>query len=419
MATITRRQFAQLAGAGAATLSLGGLLAACTNGDAGKGDAKPEEGVSAGTDTSKQVIVSMTPGSEPAAGFDPLVSWGCGEHVHEPLIQSTLIATTTEAGLPERPGHVLRGVGRRPDVDVRHPRRREVHRRPAAHGARRGLHPQRHPERRGVRVRPVHDEGGRGHGRHDGGNQPPQAVQRASVHACRHRHRARARLRRLLRRPSHRLGPLPAGAMGQGPAGHPQGEPGLLRRCAEDGARRGGVHGGGRLARGGAVWPGGRGLHGRDVRGQPADGLRPAQLQVGGLARHLAAVRACRRHEEGRRRRIRRRQRCDLRSGRAPGHQLRRGPREDDRQRAERLRHGGLQRGRRHAVVLGRHEVHDRRGKGEEAARRRRLGGRRGRHPREGRHARCAGPVLLRRRLRAPGHRRRVRQPDEGSSASR
>ena len=207
------------------------------------------------------------------------------------------------AGLPERPGHVLRGVGRRPDVDVRHPRRREVHRRPAAHGARRGLHPQRHPERRGVRVRPVHDEGGRGHGRHDGGNQPRQAVQRASVHACRHRHRARARLRRLLRRPSHRLGPLHAGAMGQRPAGHPQGEPGLLRRCAEDGARRGGVHGGGRLARGGAVRPGGRGLHGRDVRGQPADGLRPAQLQVGGLARHLAAVRARRRHEEGRRRR--------------------------------------------------------------------------------------------------------------------
>ena len=35
----------------------------------------------------------MTTGSEPAAGFDPLVSWGCGEHVHEPLIQSTLITT--------------------------------------------------------------------------------------------------------------------------------------------------------------------------------------------------------------------------------------------------------------------------------------------------------------------------------------
>lgn len=39
----------------------------------------------------------MNTESEPAAGFDPLVSWGCGEHVHEPLIQSTLI--TTDAGL--------------------------------------------------------------------------------------------------------------------------------------------------------------------------------------------------------------------------------------------------------------------------------------------------------------------------------
>jgi len=37
----------------------------------------------------------MDPSSEPAAGFDPLVAWGCGEHVHEPLIQSTLINTTT------------------------------------------------------------------------------------------------------------------------------------------------------------------------------------------------------------------------------------------------------------------------------------------------------------------------------------
>ncbi len=44
-----------------------------------------------------------------------------------------------------------------------------------------------------------------------------------------------------------------------------------------------------------------------------------------------------------------------------------------------------------------------------------RLGARRGRHPREGRRARLAGPVLLGRRLRAPGHRRRVRQPDEGA----
>lgn len=94
MATLTRRDFAKLTGATAATLSLGGLLASCTSGEA----AKPAEGTTtaAGEETPSQVIVSMTTGSEPAAGFDPLVSWGCGEHVHEPLIQSTLITTTTE-----------------------------------------------------------------------------------------------------------------------------------------------------------------------------------------------------------------------------------------------------------------------------------------------------------------------------------
>jgi len=42
---------------------------------------------------STQVVIAMNPTSEPAAGFDPLVAWGCGEHVHEPLIQSTLITT--------------------------------------------------------------------------------------------------------------------------------------------------------------------------------------------------------------------------------------------------------------------------------------------------------------------------------------
>ncbi len=34
--------------------------------------------------------------SEPAAGFDPLFSWGCARHVHEPLIQSTLITTDAD-----------------------------------------------------------------------------------------------------------------------------------------------------------------------------------------------------------------------------------------------------------------------------------------------------------------------------------
>lgn len=66
-------------------------MCGCENGDS--------DGVGAiGADESwpSQVVVSMTPGSEPPAGFDPLVSWGCGEHVHEPLIQSTLIVTDAD-----------------------------------------------------------------------------------------------------------------------------------------------------------------------------------------------------------------------------------------------------------------------------------------------------------------------------------
>jgi len=42
------------------------------------------------------VIVVMGPTSEPEAGFDPAYGWGAGEHVHEPLIQSTLTVTTTD-----------------------------------------------------------------------------------------------------------------------------------------------------------------------------------------------------------------------------------------------------------------------------------------------------------------------------------
>lgn len=42
------------------------------------------------------VIVAMGPTSEPEAGFDPAYGWGAGEHVHEPLIQSTLTVTTAD-----------------------------------------------------------------------------------------------------------------------------------------------------------------------------------------------------------------------------------------------------------------------------------------------------------------------------------
>ena len=96
MGTMTRRQFAKMAGAGAAALSVGGLLAGCASGGESAPAADKGDGAQTTPTTPNQVIVSMTPGSEPAAGFDPFVSWGCGEHVHEPLIQSTLITTDTD-----------------------------------------------------------------------------------------------------------------------------------------------------------------------------------------------------------------------------------------------------------------------------------------------------------------------------------
>lgn len=82
---ITRRSFAA-AGFG----TLGAVLAAGLQGCAAQEDAYQGSASAGG---SSQVIVAMNTGSEPAAGFDPLVAWGCGEHVHEPLIQSTLITT--------------------------------------------------------------------------------------------------------------------------------------------------------------------------------------------------------------------------------------------------------------------------------------------------------------------------------------
>ena len=46
-----------------------------------------------------EVIVVMGPSSEPAAGFDPVYGWGAGEHVHEPLIQSTLTITNPDLSI--------------------------------------------------------------------------------------------------------------------------------------------------------------------------------------------------------------------------------------------------------------------------------------------------------------------------------
>ena len=65
------------------------LLAGCGGNAAGSSPSGPAQG----TDT---VVVAMDPNSEPAAGFDPAFGWGAGEHVHEPLIQSTLTVTNAD-----------------------------------------------------------------------------------------------------------------------------------------------------------------------------------------------------------------------------------------------------------------------------------------------------------------------------------
>ncbi len=93
MAAITRRSFTKLAGASVAVLSLGGVLAACSSdaNDSQAGDSS--ESATSNDENKDEVTIAMGTGNEPEAGFDPLIAWGDGEHVHEPLIQSTLITT--------------------------------------------------------------------------------------------------------------------------------------------------------------------------------------------------------------------------------------------------------------------------------------------------------------------------------------
>lgn len=85
---LTRRGFLSAAGA-CAGLAASAALAGCA-GRQGAGGSSDSVVTPKG---STQVVIAMNLTSEPAAGFDPLVAWGCGEHVHEPLIQSTLITT--------------------------------------------------------------------------------------------------------------------------------------------------------------------------------------------------------------------------------------------------------------------------------------------------------------------------------------
>ncbi len=82
-------RFAAIAAAAALAATCTTILAGCANGNVSSSEGATPADASA-------VTVSMPPSSEPAAGFDPLTGWGAGEHVHEPLIQSTLVTTDNE-----------------------------------------------------------------------------------------------------------------------------------------------------------------------------------------------------------------------------------------------------------------------------------------------------------------------------------
>ena len=73
-------------------LLLTGLLTGCDKSSAEAGAAAD----GAKKRAADEVIVTMPTTSEPESGFDPAYGWGAGEHVHEPLIQSTLTTTTKD-----------------------------------------------------------------------------------------------------------------------------------------------------------------------------------------------------------------------------------------------------------------------------------------------------------------------------------
>lgn len=98
----SRREFVKVAGMGALTAALGGSLVGCGSNSASPSSVSSSLTLSGSAMSgssakhANEVIVTMTTSSEPAAGFNPLFSWGCGEHVHEPLIQSTLFTTDAD-----------------------------------------------------------------------------------------------------------------------------------------------------------------------------------------------------------------------------------------------------------------------------------------------------------------------------------
>ena len=76
------------------------ILGGCTGCGSSNQESVSSSASSAGQEQAEEepssVVVAMGPTSEPEAGFDPAFGWGAGEHVHEPLIQSTLTVTNTD-----------------------------------------------------------------------------------------------------------------------------------------------------------------------------------------------------------------------------------------------------------------------------------------------------------------------------------
>lgn len=72
------------------------VFGGCSKGSSTETTGTIETGSSQEVSQKDSVIIVMTPESEPASGFDPAYGWGAGEHVHEPLIQSTLTITTPD-----------------------------------------------------------------------------------------------------------------------------------------------------------------------------------------------------------------------------------------------------------------------------------------------------------------------------------
>ncbi len=74
------------------------VLAGCQNTEQ-TAESTAEEAAQQPEEEKDSVVVVMTANSEPEAGFDPAYGWGAGEHVHEPLIQSTLTVTTADLSI--------------------------------------------------------------------------------------------------------------------------------------------------------------------------------------------------------------------------------------------------------------------------------------------------------------------------------